>query len=79
MKYIRRMKGATRLDRLRNGNIKEELGVTAILKDVEERQLSLFGHLCKIDRTRQVTKIWETEVQSKKRRERLARTWEDAY
>nr|CAI5858966.1 unnamed protein product [Callosobruchus analis] len=39
MKYLRRVKGATRMDRIRNETIREELGVEPVLKLIEQSQL----------------------------------------
>ena len=45
MKALRLIKGVTRLDRLRNEDIRRELGVEGILEYVERGQLRWFGHV----------------------------------
>src|SRR3978361_662388 len=45
MKYLRRVKGITRRDRIRNELVRDELKVEPILKTVERRQLGWVGDL----------------------------------
>ena len=52
MKTLRLIKGVTRLDRLRNEDIRRELGVEGILDFVERGQLRWFGHVKRMDQER---------------------------
>ena len=45
MKSLRLIRGVTRLDRMRNDAIREDLGVESILKFIERGQLRWYGHL----------------------------------
>ena len=52
MKALRLIKGVTRLDKLRNEDIRRELGVEGILDFVERGQLRWFGHTKRMDEER---------------------------
>ena len=52
MRVLRLIKGVTRLDRLRNEDIRRELGVEDILKFVERGQLRWYGHVKRMDDNR---------------------------
>ena len=49
MKVLRLIKGVTRLDRLRNDDIRNELGVESILDLIEMGQLRWFGHVKRME------------------------------
>ena len=49
MKVLRLIKGVTRLDRLRNDDIRNELGVESILDLIEMGQLLWFGHVKRME------------------------------
>lgn len=78
MKFLRSVKGVTRMDRVRNTDIREELGTSALLEFIEERQLSWWGHLQRLGENRQVKKIWEARVRIRRDRGRPAENWENA-
>lgn len=78
MKYLRGVMGVTRIDRVRNSDIREELKIPAITEFIEERQLSWWGHLQRAKEDRQVKRIWEARVKIKRGRGRPKESWEDA-
>lgn len=45
MKYLRRVKGITKRDRIRNIEIRNDLEIQPTLEFIEERQLGWWGHL----------------------------------
>lgn len=57
MRVLRLIKGVTRRDRIRNENIRRELGVKSILTVIEEGQLRWYGHVRRMDDTR-IPKRW---------------------
>nr|CAI5851247.1 unnamed protein product [Callosobruchus analis] len=62
MKYLRRVKGVTRMDRIRNEAIREELGVEPVLKLIEQSQLRWFGHVNRLHEERQGKKVWQAHT-----------------
>ncbi|XP_031358768.1 uncharacterized protein LOC116182371 [Photinus pyralis] len=77
MKYLRRVKGITRMDRIRNEAVREELEIESIIDMTEKQKLKWFGHICRMDNDRQVKRIWESGVQKKRTRGRPKKTWND--
>ena len=75
MRYLRRVKGITKRDRIRNEIVRDELDVESILDFIERRQLSWWGHLQRMQDTRQVKEIWEAKQTQKSRRGRPRKTW----
>ena len=49
MKYLRRTIGVTRRNRIKNTQIREEVGVQSTLEFIEQRQLSWWGHLVRLN------------------------------
>lgn len=78
MKYLRRVKGVTRQDRIRNDFIREELEIQSIMEFIEQRQISWWGHLQRMKDTVPVKRIWETKIQGKKMKGRPKKSWESA-
>ena len=76
MKFLRRIKKVTKLDKISNTIIREELKVRPILEYIERRQLSWWGHLQRMKNTVQVKKVWEAKIQKTKKRGRPKTTWE---
>ena len=52
MKVLRLIRRVTRLDKLRNTRIQEELGVTPILDIVEKNKLRWYGHVQRMEENR---------------------------
>lgn len=74
MKYLRRVKGVTRMDRIRNDRIRE-LDIESIKQTIEENKLKWFGHLVRMNEERPAKLVLEAKVQGKKRRGRPQKTW----
>lgn len=75
MKYLRRILGKTRRDKIRNTQIREELGMKPVLQFIEQRQLSWWGHIQRMSADRPVRQIYEARIQTKRRRGRPRQTW----
>nr|CAH7752129.1 unnamed protein product [Callosobruchus chinensis] len=49
MKYLRKVKGVTRMDRIRNEAVRQELKVQPLIDHIESKQLRWWGHLQRIE------------------------------
>ncbi|XP_031340877.1 uncharacterized protein LOC116168986 [Photinus pyralis] len=65
MKFLRRILGLTRRDRVRNEIVRAELGVEPIIQRVENQQLRWFGHLNRMQDNMPVKQVWESRSQSR--------------
>lgn len=74
MKYLRRVKGVTRMDKIRNERIREELEIQPITEFIEQRQLSWWGHVQRLKDNIPVKQIYETKTPIVKRRGRPKET-----
>ena len=45
MKYLRRIYGVTRLDKIKSTQIREDLEIKSVEEYIEERQLGWWGHV----------------------------------
>ena len=52
MKYLRKIKGKTRRDRVRNISIRESLNMETVVEMVERRNLKWYGHMVSIKQNR---------------------------
>ena len=77
MKYLRRVLGKTRRDRIRNDVIRNELEVKPIIQKIEEQQLKWLGHLTRMNNNRPTKQVWEAKPQKAKKRGRPKKTWND--
>ena len=59
MKVLRVIKGVTRLDRLRNTDIRRDVGVMSILDLNEESKMRWYGHVKRMEEARYPRKILE--------------------
>ncbi|KAK4883851.1 hypothetical protein RN001_000122 [Aquatica leii] len=73
MKYLRGIMGVTKIDRVRNEEIRTTLKVESIKNTIERQQLRWFGHLNRMGNDRQTKVIWETKTSMKKPRGRPKR------
>ena len=51
MKYLRRVKGKTRRDKISNEIIRKELEIDSVLQVIEDQWLKWFGHLIRMRET----------------------------
>ena len=59
MRVLRIIKGVTRMDKLRNENIRKELGILNIEDFIEQGQLRWYGHIKRMDENRLPRKFFE--------------------
>ena len=57
MRFLRRIVGVTRLDRIRNNDIRTNLQVEPLLLSVERAQLRWYGHVLRMDDYRMAKKV----------------------
>jgi hypothetical protein len=75
MKYLRRVVGKTRKDKIRNEIIRMNLGTQPLQNKMEQAQLRWFEHLNRMDE-----KVWEARTEGlgmKRPRGSPRRTWND--
>ena len=77
MKYLRRVAGVTKMDKIRNTDIRQMLGVQPLIKVIEDRQLKWFGHLARLSNEIPVKQTWEARRHEKRMRGRPRKTWDD--
>ena len=76
MKVLRRIKGVTKMDKIKSQTIRDELEIRPLLKHIESKQLGWLGHLLRMKDTRQTKMIWNTKINAKRRKGRPKTTWE---
>ncbi|XP_066901204.1 uncharacterized protein [Halyomorpha halys] len=59
MRFLRRILGKTRRDRIRNERIREELQIPSVKSVIEHRQLRWYGHVCRMEEDRVPRKFLE--------------------
>ncbi|XP_063904758.1 uncharacterized protein LOC135123812 [Zophobas morio] len=77
MKFLRRVMGITKMDRIRNVEVRKELDIEPIVNKIERNQLRWYGHLIRMDRETPVKSVWESRVQHKRPRGRPTVTWNE--
>lgn len=77
MKYLRRVKGVTRRDRIRNDDIRAELNIKSVQEYIEQRQLGWWGHLQRLNSTVPVKKVWKSRATGRRKRGRPRKTWNE--
>jgi hypothetical protein len=80
MKYLRRVIGKTRRDKIRNEMIRMNLGTQPLQNKMEQAQLRCCGHLNRMDEERLTKQVWEAKTEGlgmKRPRGRPRRTWND--
>lgn len=75
MKYLRKIAEVTKFDRIRSEDIRTSLEQEPITKKIENRQLSWFGHILRMDQNRLTKKVISAKPNYKKRRGRPKKTW----
>lgn len=77
MKYLRRVLGITRKDKIRNTTVRAELQVKPVLERIEDCQLRWFGHLTRMNKDRPVRQVWKARRHEKRTRGRPMKTWDE--
>ena len=77
MKYIRRVTGSRRLDKIRNTALRRMVRVPSILIEVEKRKMRWFGHIIRMDEQKPARMVWRTRAQGRNGRGRPRRKWDD--
>lgn len=77
MKSLRRIVKKTRRDRVRNERIREDLRIQSIQKTIEDKQLSWFGHVKRMDVDRKVRQFMEARPIGRNPVGRPRTTWEE--
>ena len=78
MRCLRSMCGVSRLDRLRNEEIRRRMGVTKEMAErVDESVLRWFGHMERMDEERLTKRVWKMEVAGQRGRGRPRYGWMD--
>ena len=58
MRMLRRIRGVTLRDRMRNIQVREDLGVVNILQKVREARIRWYGHLVRMDERSTYEIVW---------------------
>ncbi|KAK4874304.1 hypothetical protein RN001_013664 [Aquatica leii] len=77
MKYLRGVIGITRLDRIRNDRVREELDEEPIINVIKRQQLKWFGHLVRMDEGRSPKEVWQARSEHKRKRGRPKKSWDN--
>lgn len=77
MRFLRKIQGKTRRDRIRNETYRQQLKIKPICDIIMEGQLRWFGHVCRMPEERLTKRVYETKVQGKNKKGRPRRTWND--
>ena len=65
MKYIRRVLGVTRMDKIPNETLRGMVNIPNILREIERRKLGWFGHLVRMEAGKPAKVIWKTKALGK--------------
>ena len=59
MRFLRRVQGVTRRDRIRNQNIRNQLHTTPIVQNIENKSLRWLGHVTRMSENRLPKRVME--------------------
>jgi hypothetical protein len=76
MRFLRKVIGKTRRDKIRNETIRKNLGVPPLQIEIEESQLRWAGHVLRMGKERIVWKVFEAKAQVRRPVGRPRQTWE---
>ena len=79
MNVLRRIEGVSRLDRIRNVEIREKLCQVSVLDMVKTRQEKWKARMEGMSRERSTRKIFEGEMEGKRPRGRPRMRWTDNF
>ena len=77
MKVLRTIRGVTRMDKLQNDQIRLDLSVKPLLREIEESKLKWYGHVKRMDDTRLAKRYLEWKPQGKRPVGRPRKRWID--
>ncbi|XP_045477899.1 uncharacterized protein LOC123683046 [Harmonia axyridis] len=78
MDILRRSLGVSRLQKIRNEEIRRLMGVDGTLyEDIEAKQLIWYGHLQRMDEQRLPKKVFEWVPAQRRKRGRPKKTWNE--
>ncbi|XP_060527448.1 uncharacterized protein LOC132702745 [Cylas formicarius] len=77
IKYLRRVKGVTRKDKIINDDIRAELKVKRVKEYTEQRQLGWWGHLQRLNSTVPIQKMWESRPTGRRKRGKPRKIWNE--
>jgi hypothetical protein len=66
MRCYRKIVGKIKRDRVRSERIREQVGQESVRRVVEERQLSWFGHVYRMERERKPKQFMEAQVEGRR-------------
>src|SRR5882762_6084642 len=75
MRFLRRMSGIRRIDRVRNSVIRESLNVEPLLLKIEKSQLRWFGHVLRMPQNRIPQRVFNAMPTGRRPRGRPRKTW----
>ena len=79
MRYLRRVQGVTRLNRVRNEDIRRALRQDAVLDVVKAKQIAWREKLEQIDNERLVKRVFEEEAVGRRPRGRPRKRWHENF
>ena len=79
MMCLRRIEGVSRLDRMRNEDIRQSLGKVAVVDMMKDRQMRWKEKLVRMDGSRLVKQVYEGDVVGKRPRGRPRKRWDDNF
>ena len=78
MKFLRSMIGKTRRDRVRNEDVRKEVGVEKLNDKIEKNKLRWFGHVRRMEEGRIPKKMLDAKFEGKRARGRPRARWIDS-
>lgn len=77
MKFLRKITGKTRRDRIRNTTHREQLQQEPLITKIEKKQMTWFGHLIRMREDRLPKRALEARVEGRRPSGRPRKTWTD--
>lgn len=75
MKFLRSMIGKTRKDRMRNEDVRNEVGIGKLTERIEKSKLRWFGHVKRMEENRIPRQMLEAKLEGKRPRGRPRTRW----
>ena len=79
MRYLRRVEGITRVDRVRNEDIRRELDQEAVLSVVDRKKKEWYKKVTEMQEDRLVKRVFIDEVPRRRPRGRPRKRWSDDF